>query len=872
MLRYFRTLGIAAKLWLFVAAFSVVVLGDNIAEMFYHHQRLRADKEAHLAALVEAAHSQLQFYQREAAAGRLADAEARSRAIAALRALRYGEREYFWIHDLTTPVPRMVMHPTVPELDASALDDPRFNRATTLRRGRDGSYSTVAGLNLFVAMNQAVAATGDGFVGYDWPKPLADGGVSAALYPKLSYVKRFEPWGWVVGSGVYIDDLNRIFWHDMEFRLLKAGLWLLLLGVIVWAITRTVVGPLRLFQANLDALRTNPDRPLRLPTDEPGELGRLALSFEALMTELRESRQKLDASLDQLRLSGLAFSNMNEGVLITDAATRIVSVNPAFSRISGYPAEEVIGKTPAFMQSGQHDAAFYRAMWGEIDRNGVWSGEIWSRGRDNRVYPEWLSISSLRDDAGRVTHYVGVLSDITERKQAENQIRFLAEHDALTELPNRVLMIDRLEQMIQKAQRNQSMLAVLFVDLDHFKNINDTLGHAVGDELLRQVAQRIAQPLRASDTLSRTGGDEFIVLLPDLQTVADSARVTEAVLAGLSRPFTLGEHEVVVSASIGISIYPTDGDTPQRLIQCADMAMYHSKDSGRNNYHFYTEDMNARVFERMSLEHRLRVGLERGEFRLHFQPQVSLATGEICSVEALARWQHPDLGMIAPGRFIPVAEDSGLILKLGRWVLAEACRQAEAWRQAGLPALVVAVNISALQFREPGFVDEVRAVLAETGLPPNLLELEMTESLVMNRVEQTIARLHELKASGVKLSIDDFGTGYSALTYLKRFPIDRLKIDQSFVRGTVDDPQDAAIIRAIITLADSLGLATVAEGVENAEVAGALRVLGCNLVQGYFYARPQPPAELEALLRGWDAAAALASRSDAPACSADAAA
>jgi diguanylate cyclase (GGDEF)-like protein len=418
-------------------------------------------------------------------------------------------------------------------------------------------------------------------------------------------------------------------------------------------------------------------------------------------------------------------------------------------------------------------------------------------------------------------------------------------------------MIDRLEQMIQKAVRNQTLLAVLFLDLDHFKNINDTLGHAVGDELLRQVAQRISAALRESDTLSRTGGDEFIILLPDLHEVADPARVTEAILERMIQPFSLSEHDIVVSASIGIAIYPNDGDTPQRLIQCADMAMYHSKESGRNAYHFYTEDMNERVFERMSLEHRLRLGLERQEFLLHYQPQVSAISGEICGVEALARWNHPELGMIPPDRFIPVAEDSGLILKLGHWVLSEACRQAQAWRMAGLQDLVVAVNISAIQFREPGFVDTVRSVLAESGLPPQLLELELTESLVMNRVEHTIARLQELRDSGVKLSIDDFGTGYSALTYLKRFPIDRLKIDQSFVRGTIDDPQDAAIIRAIIALADSLGLVTIAEGVESADVCGALRVLGCHEIQGYFYARPQAAAEVELLIRRWDSVAAL---------------
>ena len=421
-------------------------------------------------------------------------------------------------------------------------------------------------------------------------------------------------------------------------------------------------------------------------------------------------------------------------------------------------------------------------------------------------------------------------------------------------------MLDRLEQLILKATRNSTLLGVLFIDLDHFKNINDTLGHAVGDELLRHVARRIQKALRASDTLSRTGGDEFIVLLPELREATDAARVAEEILANLVEPLNLNEHQVVISASVGIAIFPNDGDSPKRLIQCADMAMYHSKECGRNIYLFYNEDMNARVFERMSLEHRMRQGIDRKEFLLHYQPQVSATTGEICGVEALARWQHPDMGMISPARFIPVAEDSGLILRLGHWVLLEACRQAETWRQAGIKNIVVAVNISAIQFREASFVDSVRAVLTETGLPPHLLELEMTESLVMNRVEHTISRLQELKDSGVKLSIDDFGTGYSALTYLKRFPIDKLKIDQSFVRGIVDDAQDAAIVRAIIALADSLGLVSIAEGVETADVLGVLRRLGCSEIQGYFYSRPLPASEAEQKIRHWNASAALANQ------------
>jgi diguanylate cyclase (GGDEF)-like protein/PAS domain S-box-containing protein len=852
MLRFFKALSVATKLWLLVATFSLVVLADNLVETALLSQRLRAEKEVQLAQLVDSAHALLQHYHREVQRGRLDDEQARQQAVAALRALRYSEREYFWVHDLGQPLPRMIVHPMLPELEGQLLDDPRYHQATSLRNGRSGPYTPLRNANIFVAMNEASATTGDGYVAYDWHKPMTLGGVSPGLYPKLSYVKRFAPWGLVVGSGIYIDDLDAVFWRDMQLRIVKGGLWLLLLGVLVWAITRTIVQPLRRFRSTIDALRANPDTPVQPPPEQPAELQQVSASFASLIDELRQSHRKLDASLEQLQLAGSAFANMSEGVIITDANARILSVNPAFTRISGYTGEEVMGQTPRILQSGQYEKGFYEAMWRRLVNTGHWSGEIWNRARDGRAYPEWLSISASRDASGKISHYVGVFSDITERKQAESQIRHLAEHDALTELPNRVLLLDRLEQAIQKARRSTTLVGVLFIDLDHFKNINDTLGHEIGDELLRHVAQRIQLALRGSDTVSRTGGDEFTVLLPDLNEANDAARITQTILDRLTRPIWLSEHEVVVSASIGISIFPGDGETVQRLIQCADIAMYHSKGHGRNTYHFYTSDMNARVSERMLLEHRMRQGLERGEFVLHYQPQIRADDGLICGLEALARWQHPEMGTISPGRFIPVAEDSGLILRLGDWVLHEACRQMRQWLDAGLPRMTMAVNISAIQFRDADFVNMVRAALRDTGLPPELLELEITESVMMHHVEQTMSCLRELKGDGVRFSIDDFGTGYSSLTYLKRFPIDKLKIDQSFVRGVVSDAQDASIVRTIIALAESLNLTTIAEGVETADVCDALFDLGCQQIQGYLFARPQAATDIEATIRRWD--------------------
>ncbi|MDR3436163.1 EAL domain-containing protein [Telmatospirillum sp.] len=463
----------------------------------------------------------------------------------------------------------------------------------------------------------------------------------------------------------------------------------------------------------------------------------------------------------------------------------------------------------------------------------------------------WIesNIQAVRDASGQVVEFVAVSRDITERKQADARIEFLAHHDPLTNLPNRLLGKDRLELAVARAERSGTKAALLFLDLDQFKKVNDSLGHSVGDALLQAVSTRLQGCLRESDTLSRQGGDEFLILIEELHDVEAASRVAEALLDGLSSPFTLDDQELYISGSIGIAVYPDDGSDFDTLLKKADTAMYHAKDVGRNAFRFFTDQMNVDTTEYLNLRNGLRRALERQEFVLHYQPQVSLRNGDIVGVEALIRWQHPDLGLIPPGRFIPVAEDSGLIVPVGAWVLKEACQQAAAWHKMGFEGLVVAVNLSAAQFKRGDLLSNISSALAESALDPECLELELTESILISDTNKVLSMVDRLKQLGVKLSIDDFGTGYSSLAYLKRFHVDKLKIDQSFVRDITSDANDAAIVYAIVQMARSLGLATIAEGVENEQALAALRDQGCDEAQGFFFARPMPAAELEEFLR-----------------------
>ena len=567
---------------------------------------------------------------------------------------------------------------------------------------------------------------------------------------------------------------------------------------------------------------------------------------------------------DKIRLLARVFEASTEGVMISDAANRIVNVNAAFTAITGYGLEEVAGKDPGVLSSGRGDAELYRGMWEGLERDGRWQGELWNRRADGSIYPEWLSVSVMREEDGSVSHYIGVFHDISRQKEDQARIRPLAFFDPLTGLPNRTLLADRFQQAASSAQRRGGEMAVLFIDLDRFKQVNDSLGHLIGDELLRGVASRVRACLREADTLARLGGDEFIILLSEIGCSEDAAVVARKCIDALQPPFLLSGHELRVTPSIGIAVHPDDGASLDALVKCADTAMYAAKDSGRNNYQFFTADMNARIVARLEMENDLRRALERGEFRLDYQPRVDLASGRVLGVEALVRWDHPSRGLVVPGSFIPVAEESGLIVPLGSWVLREACRQGAAWIREGVAPVTIAVNVSAKQFRHDGFLDDVRGALEDTRLPASSLEVELTESLLVQDFQRTLAQLGELKALGVRLSVDDFGTGYSSMSYLKRFPVDNLKVDRSFVRDLTTDANDRAIAASIVALGHQLGLRVVAEGVESAEQLAILQGQTCDEYQGFLFSEPRSPQEVVRLLAPPPPAAIRAEPGEAP--------
>lgn len=555
-----------------------------------------------------------------------------------------------------------------------------------------------------------------------------------------------------------------------------------------------------------------------------------------------QAMRELALSAMRARLSAKVFDASNDAILVCDAHNRIVSVNRAFETITGYARSDVLGRDPALLFSNVGARIRYQTMWENLDTGGAWQGELPSRRSDGSAFPAWFSISLARDAEGRPEHYIAVFADITERKAQEQRIAHLAFHDELTGLPNRRLFADRLAVALLQARRDSHALAVLFVDVDRFKNINDSLGHASGDELLKQVAQRLLDTVRAGDTVARMGGDEFVLLCPGVDSQAIAARA-QSMLAELEQPYHVMGMALHVSSSMGIACYPEDGDSAEVLVRNADAAMYLAKDRGRNNFQFYAPDLNAGILARLKLEMDLRAALDAGEFELHYQPKIALASGALHGVEALIRWRKDGV-MIPPGQFIPVAEESGLIAAIGDWVVAEACRQHLAWIRAGLAPLRIAVNISARQFSQPGFASAIGALVRAQGCPPDAIELELTESMLMTDVQRATLTLAELKTLGFAVAIDDFGTGFSSLNYLRHFPVDVLKIDQSFVRELLDDRAALAIIEAIIALAGALGMQTVAEGVETAAQRSLLAERGCGAMQGYLVARPMPAAEL----------------------------
>jgi diguanylate cyclase (GGDEF)-like protein/PAS domain S-box-containing protein len=553
---------------------------------------------------------------------------------------------------------------------------------------------------------------------------------------------------------------------------------------------------------------------------------------------------------EKLRLAAAVFENTHDGIIITNARGLIVAVNRAFTTITQYPPEEAIGRTPSLLKSGRHDKDFYQSIWNDLREHGHWQGEIWNRRKDGEVYPELLTISSVPGDDGAVSHYVAVFTDISKLKRSEEQLRHLAHHDTLTDLPNRMLLHSRLEHSLARAHREQHKVVVMFLDLDHVKNVNDSLGHPAGDELLTLVAQRLLGRLREEDTLARIGGDEFVLVLEDLHNPDEAARIAGEIIEILSRsPFRLSSgHEIFIGASIGISFYPDDGQDGIQLVRNADAALYQAKKAGRNTYRFYTEELTRKAQQRLSLETRLRKALDADELTVFYQPQIDLASGRLVGMEALARWRHPEKGLISPAEFIPLAEESGLIVPLGEQILRKAMIQARTWHLDGHAGLRVAVNLSSHQLQRPDLSNQLRTLLEETGLDPGCLELEITESMLLEQGPNVLRNLEHIHSLRVCLSIDDFGTGYSSLTYLKRLPVHKLKIDQSFVRGIPDDPRDMQIAATIIAMARNLQLEVLAEGVETEAQLAYLRSKGCDTGQGYYFSPPVPAEELAPLL------------------------
>jgi diguanylate cyclase (GGDEF)-like protein/PAS domain S-box-containing protein len=579
-----------------------------------------------------------------------------------------------------------------------------------------------------------------------------------------------------------------------------------------------------------------------------GEDGRIDKWF-GTCTDINE----IKLNEQNLLIAATAFESQ-ESLMITDASGVIIRVNNAFTESTGYAPEEVMGKTPQLLKSGRHSEEFYRDMWKTLLGTGKWQGEVWDRRKNGQVYPKWLAITAVKNGEGKVTHYVGSHIDITARKAAEEEIQYLAFYDPLTRLPNRRLLLDRLNQALVSSARSGRSGALLFIDLDNFKNLNDTLGHDIGDLLLQQVTLRLESCIRSGDTVARLGGDEFVVMLLNmssepLEAAAQSEAICEKILAALGRTYQLGAHTYHCTASVGVTLFGNEMHTTDELMKQADIAMYQSKKAGRNTLRFFDRKMQESIASRVSLENELHNALEFRQFHLYYQIQVD-STDRQLGAEALIRWIHPQRGLVSPAQFIPLAEESGLILPVGQWVLDTACARIKEWEQdARMRDLVIAVNVSAKQFRQHNFIEQVQVVVQRHGINPSRLKLELTEGMLLENIEETITTMNALNELGVKFSLDDFGTGYSSLQYLKRLPLDQIKIDQSFVRDITSDPNDAAIVQTIIAMAEVLGLEVVAEGVETDEQREFLELRGCTHFQGYLFGKPVPIEQFEAMIK-----------------------
>ncbi|MEH6575468.1 MAG: EAL domain-containing protein [Amphritea sp.] len=566
------------------------------------------------------------------------------------------------------------------------------------------------------------------------------------------------------------------------------------------------------------------------------------------------TRRKL--AEDELRLAASVFKTSTDGIMITDVNGKIIRINTAFSKITGFTAEETLGRTPHLLQDGLQEDVFIDNLWSEISEKGEWEGEVWNRRKEGEAYPVWLKVSAIKDEGGKVIQHVSIFTDISEKKESQNKIYYMAHYDVLTQLPNRQLFQDRGQRTIKKSKRGRGRACIIFVDVDNFKIINDTMGHSIGDRVLRVVADRLKSLVREEDTVARLGGDEFVILLDSVENSQHVGRIAEKIGAAFVEPFLINGREHRISVSMGISLYPQDGEDIETLVKHADAAMYNAKKAGRNTYRYYTKNLTIMALHRLETENALHHALKNNEFELFYQPQISFETNQITGVEALIRWHHPEKGLLGPVEFIPIAEESHLIIDIGEWVIQEAIKTLSSWREISLNVPRVAINVAGKQLQSSNMINLIKNMLGQFGVSPNHLQLEITESILVPQgllgSNKAIAQLEAYRDMGGSVAIDDFGTGFSSLNYLKRFPVDTLKIDRSFVEGLVDNSDDRAIAQTIITLGKTLGLAVMAEGVETEQQEGVLRGLGCHKAQGYLYAKPMAEPELKRFLSDYD--------------------
>ncbi len=662
---------------------------------------------------------------------------------------------------------------------------------------------------------------------------------------RLISVKRIPAAGWSVIARLPTDEAFAPVREQRRYVLAGAAVLSLLIGLFATILLRRALGPLGQAADRLDAI-TQGEAPLAaLPEGRPDEVGRLMRSFNRL-------QERLAHESEALRLAGSVIDNTIEGVLISDTEGKIIDVNRAFTEITRYEKSEVVGKTPRILKSGRQGPEFYEAMWQTLLIRGHWRGEVWNRRKDGEIYPELLTISAVRDESGATTHYAAVFSDITQIKQQQRQLESIAHFDTLTGLPNRLLLADRLQQALARTQRTDHLLAVCYLDLDDFKPVNDTLGRDAGDQLLVEIAARLKHCVRGDDTVARLGGDEFVLLLTELERIDICEAVIERILKSIAKPFVVAGKSITVSASIGMTFYPMDDADPDTLLRHADQAMYKSKQSGRNCYHMFDAEQDRRTRVHHETLARIEEGLGRGEFVLHYQPQVDLRRGCIVGVEALVRWQHPERGLLPPGEFLPDIEHHDLIVTLGEWVIAAALKQLGEWRKSGLDVMI-SVNIAARHLQREDFMPRLRELLAAHPKTPAAghLELEVVESTALEDMSRVPRIIEDCRALGIGFAIDDFGIGYSSLTYFKRLPVDTLKIDQSFIRDMLKDPDDLAIVEGVIGLSEVFRRNVIAEGVETVAHGIALLGLGCELAQGYGIARPMPAAVFETWAKEW---------------------